>query len=296
MSAFRRTVGISDVRNLTVVAAVMASGLAYAQAPSPAFDVASIKPTPANPPVTTAGNLQPGGRWSPRNVTVLTILSRAYPDYALPGLIAGGPGWLAERRFDIDARSEGMPTPAQLPQMIRQLLADRFKLKSHIEARPVDMYSLVVARTDGRLGPRLRPASAECIAELEAARERERAARSGPPRPPSAEAPPPCNVRVSMGNGMMRIAGGRSMSELAAAIQSWTDLKVVDRTGLRGDYEADLEFDFRSTQSAGAAANADGRGPALSTAVQEQLGLKLERSRQPIDVLIIDSIEMPTEN
>lgn len=272
------------------IAAVLTCGLLYAQGPSPAFDVASIKPTPPEPPYTTIGNLQ-GGRWSPRNVTTLMIVSRAYPEYALPGMIVGGAGWLAERRFDIDARVAGAATPAQLPLMIRQLLVDRFKLKSHVEPRTVDVYSLVPARSDGRLGPRLRPASAECTAELEAARELERAWRAGLVTPPSSE-PPRCNARVAMNNGTMRISGGRSMSELAAAIQSWTDLKIVDRTGLRGDYEADLEFDFRSTQSAAA----DGRGPALSTAVQEQLGLKLERTRQPIDVLIIDSIELPSEN
>lgn len=210
-------------------------------------------------------------------------------------MIVGGPGWVAERRFDIDARTDRAVTPAQYPQMIRQLLVDRFKLKTHTEPRPVDVYTLVLARTDGRLGPRLRPASAECTAELEAARERERAWRTGLVVPPFAEPPPPCNARVSGNNGMMRIAGGRSMSELAAALQSWTGLKVVERTGLRGDYEAELEFDFRATSSV-AAANADSSKPSVFTAVQEQLGLKLERSREPVDVLVIDSIEMPSEN
>jgi uncharacterized protein (TIGR03435 family) len=88
---------------------------ALAQAPPPAslaFDVVSIKPTPANPPVTTIGAPQPGGRWSPRNVTALMIMGRAFPAHALPGLIVGGPGWLAERRFDIDARVDRPATPA----------------------------------------------------------------------------------------------------------------------------------------------------------------------------------------
>ena len=283
------------MRNLAVSAAVvLACGFVYAQAPPQvAFDVASIKPTPPNPPVTTGGGFLPGGRWSPRNVTVLMILARAFPEYALPGLIVGGPGWAAERRFDIDARTDRPVAPAQYPQMIRQLLTDRFKLKTHTEPRPVDVYSLALARTDGRLGPRLRPASPECSAALTAARERERAVRAGSITPPPAEPRPPCNADVSMKSGMMRIAGGRSMSELADALQSWTDLKVVDRTGLRGDYEAELEFDFKGTVSV---ANADPARPSVFTAVQDQLGLKLERSREPVDVLVIDSIEMPSEN
>jgi uncharacterized protein (TIGR03435 family) len=175
--------------------------------------------------------------------------------------------------------------------MIRQLLTDRFRVKTHIEPRLVDVYSLVLARGDGRLGPRLRPASAECTKELEAARELERAWLAGLITPQGPE-PKPCGVQVSMPNGLMRIAGGRSMTELAAAIQSWTDLKVVERTGLRGDYEAELEFDFRATVSA----NSDPGRPSLFTAIQEQLGLRLQRAREPVDVLVIDGIEMPSEN
>src|SRR5688572_12586244 len=222
----------------------------------------------------------------------MIILGRAFPEYSLPRLIAGGPGWLAERRFDIDATTDRPVTPAQYPQMIRQLLTDRFKLKTHIESRPVDVYSVVPARSDGRLGPRLRPASAECTAELEAVRELERAWRAGSSTP-QGPGQRPCNVGVSMRKGLMRIPGGRWMSELAAALQQWTERKVVDRTGLRGEYEAELEFDFGGTVSV---ANADPPRPSVFTAVQDQLGLKLERSREPLDVLVIDSIEMPSEN
>ncbi|MGH9240182.1 MAG: TIGR03435 family protein [Vicinamibacterales bacterium] len=280
-----------------VLVIIAAAAVAQAQVPAPAplaFDVASIRPTPPNPPVTTIGAPLPGGRWSPRNVTVLMIVSRAYPDYALRGMIVGGPDWVAERHFDIDARAAGTPTPAQYTQMIRQLLVDRFKLKTHTEPRPLDVYSLVLARTDGRLGPGLRPASPECTAELDAARERERAWLAGSGVLPTAEPPPPCNARVSGNNGMMRISGGRSMNELAGELRSWTGLKVVDRTGLRGDYEAELEFDRRATSSV--ALNPDSSKPSIFTAVQEQLGLKLERRREPVDVLVIDAIEMPSEN
>ena len=97
-----------------------------------------------------------------------------------------------------------------------------------------------------------------------------------------------------MRNGLMRIAGGHSMSEMADALQSWTELKIVDRTGLRGDYEVEIEFDFRGTLSPGSATSAE--RPSLFTAVQEQLGLKLERRREMLDVLVIDAVEMPSEN
>ena len=220
------------------------------------------------------------------------MLSRAFPEYAHPGMIVGGPGWIAERRFDIDARTDKTVTPAQYPEMIRQLLAERFKLRTHVETRPVDVYALVVARSDGGLGPRMRPASSACTKELEAARELERAWRAASVQLPGPE-PKPCNVQVSMNNGMMRMSGGRSMNELATALQSWTDLKIVERTGLRGDYETELQFDVRGTLSA---ANADPDTPSLFTAVQDQLGLRLQGSRESVDVLVIDSIEMPSEN
>ena len=282
-----------------VVVMVFATALLAAQEsarPAPAFDVASIRPTPPNPPVTTFGNAAPGGRWSPRNLTALMIVNRAYPEFSLAGMTVGGPSWIGERRFDIDAKTEAAVTPADYPQMVRQLLADRFRLKVHVEPRPLDVYSLKLARTDGRFGPGLRPGSAACTAELEAVRERlrtENATAVTERRPLPA---PACNGKTSITNGIMRIAGGRSIGELVTAIQVWTDLKVVDQTGLRGDYEMDLEFDPRGTRSVDSAANADTRTPSLFTALQEQLGLKLERNRQPVDVLVIDSIEMPSEN
>ena len=284
-------------RKFVGLALVFATAVLGSQAParpSPAFDVASIKPTPPNPPVTTIGGATPDGRWSPRNVTLRMILGRAYPEYTLPGMIVGGPAWVAERHFDIDAKSDGPATPAQYPQMIRQLLADRFRLKTHIEPRPVDVYALMPARTDGRLGPRLRPATAMCTAELETERERMRAYQTGSVTERQAEPTPPCNRKRGLNNGMMRITGGHSMKELAAELQSWTDLKIVDRTDMRGDYEIEVEFDFRGTISVGA--NSDTSKPSVFTAVQEQLGLQLERSRQSVDVLIIDSIELPSEN
>jgi uncharacterized protein (TIGR03435 family) len=285
-TAVRRQLGLK----LVLSGAAIAPGPVQGQT-APVFDVASIKPTAPNPPVTTIGNFLPGGRWSARNVTVRMILGRAYPEYSLPGLIVGGPSWVAERRFDIDASADPTVTPAQYPAMIRQLLADRFKLKTHVEPRPVDVYSLVLARRNGPLGPQLRPASAECAKELEAARALEKTRLAGL-TPSGGPEPKPCGVQVSMADGLMRIAGGRSMKELAEAIQSWTDLKVVDRTGLVGDYQSELKFDFRGTVSP----NSDPDKPSLFTAVQEQLGLRLQRSREPVGVLVIETIEVASEN
>lgn len=99
---------------------------------------------------------RPGGQWTSQNATFVTLMRVAYPDFRLPGQIVGGPGWTTSDRFDINARAEGNPAPDVMNAMLRQLLADRFSLKVHTESREVDVYALVLARADGRLGPGLR--------------------------------------------------------------------------------------------------------------------------------------------
>lgn len=282
----------------------VATTLAGAQAPAPAtdvrpFEVVSVKrsPPPANPNerMVRPGSPQPGGRWSAINATLLMILQRAYPEFDKPGQIVDGPGWLTERQFDIEARAEGTPTRDQYAAMVRLLLADRFRLRAHVAARPIDVYALVVARADGRLGPRLRPATPECLAELEAERAR-LAARTGPLTGSSAD-PQPCKGANRLGEtGLLRLAGASTLSSLAFSLQVYTDKRVFDRTGLQGTYEYDLEFDFMASRGISSAADSDAAGGSVFTAVQEHLGLKLERRRETHDVLVIDSVEMPSEN
>ena len=168
---------------VAIAVVVLAAGIVHAQAPPPvAFEVVSVK---QSPPLDDSGFMvrpgspDPGGRWSARNSTLLMLLKRAYPEFDKPGMIVGGPGWLDDRRFDIDAKAAGNPTPAQYPPLVQRLLADRFKLKARVEPRPVEVYALVIARADRRLGTRLRPASPECLAELEAERVRIKSA-TGP--------------------------------------------------------------------------------------------------------------------
>ena len=281
----------------------VATTLVGAQTPAPGsevrpFEVVSVKrsPPPANPNerIVRPGSPQPGGRWTAINATLLMILQRAYPQFDKPGLIVDGPDWLTERQFDVEARAKGTPTREQYAAMVRLLLADRFKLKAHVDARPIDVYALVAARADGRLGPRLRPATPECLAELEAERAR-LAARTGPVTFSTTDAQP-CNGAIQMNPPMLRLAGARTLESLAFALQAYMDKRVVDRTGLQGVYEYDLEFDFAATRGIDTTSGIDAGGGSVFTAVQEHLGLKLERRREMHDVLVIDSVEMPSEN
>jgi uncharacterized protein (TIGR03435 family) len=196
-------------------------------------------------------------------------------------MIVGGPSWIRSDRFDINAKAEGDPPRAQILMMVQQLLVDRFKLRSHVERRTVDVYALVKARADGRLGPRLRPNPVDCDALFAAQRAGGGqtlgpCARGGSALPPS---------------GLTRTTGTWKISQLIGMFQSWMDRIVVDDTGLDGYYDFDLEFDF-ATRSA--PDGNGGIGPSIFTALQEQLGLKLEPGRDAMDVLVIDSVERPT--
>jgi len=285
-----------------VVALTTTAPSAQSSQPGPdvvRFEVASVK---VAPPLDAAGFMvrpgspEPGGRWSARNSTMLMLLQRAFADYDKPGMIVGGPDWLNERRFDIEARAVGSPTPAQYQQMLRLLLADRFSLKTRVEPMPVEVYSLIVARADGRLGPRLRPASPKCLAELEA--ERVRIANLKGPVSFSSDDAQPCAgaTGVQRNSGLLRLAGGETLAHVAFGLEVFMDKRVVDQTGLKGIYEYDLEFDWNATRATALAPADDAAGGSVFTAVQEQLGLKLERRRETLDVLVIDAVAMPSEN
>ena len=152
---------------------------------------------------------------------------------------------------------------------LRLLLAERFALKLHTETRELPAYTLVRDRADGRPGPELRASSAHCA-------------------PPTAAAEPGqtrCRVRQAF-QGL--IANGVSMTQFAAALSPILGRKVYDRTTLPGTFD----FNVRFTDDAAP----DPRFPSLFTAVREQLGLKLEPTRVPADVVVIDSVQRPTEN
>ena len=280
---------------LLVCALLATTASAQSPAPPPApFEVASIKRSAPDASMTRPGSPDPGGRWQSLNATLLMIIQRAYPDYATPGLIVGAPEWIRQAKFDIDARAGREVPRTEYPAMVQQLLADRFRLKVHTEPRAIDVYALVVARPDGRPGPRLKPASAECLAELEAERQR-RAANPGPITISTGQKTP-CGGSVGgLVNGLTRMNGARTIESLAFGIQAFMDKRVIDRTGLEGMYELDLEFDYMAMRSV-AEARPEFSGLNIFTAVQEQLGLKLEPRKETVDVLVVDAVEMPSQN
>jgi uncharacterized protein (TIGR03435 family) len=255
------------------------------------FEAASIKPNKSGD-----GNAfvrrQPGGRFDAVNVPARFLITFAYQLQSFQ--LIDGPDWLANDRFDILAKIEGDPPPTPPgagpdPMMfaVRTLLADRFKLVMHTETRDLDIYALVMARPGGKPGPALKPSTTDCAAELKNGR------RGGPP--PGPNDPVTCGSRQNFGRVKF---GGMPLSIFANGISGQLGRMVIDRTGLTGNW--DFELTFAPDRPLGALPPGvelppvDPNAPTLFTAVQEQLGLKLESTKGPVDVQVIDSVERPT--
>jgi uncharacterized protein (TIGR03435 family) len=177
--------------------------------------------------------------------------------------------------------------------MLRTLLADRFKLVVHTETREVDVYRLVVARTDGKLGPGLRPSAVDCEASTAAAANPGRS--SGTPAPPPQRGQrPPCALFIAPGI----IAGeGITMARLSTALGGRLGRTAVDGTELTVGFDFELRYTPDQMPQGPLSPGAppiDPNGPSIFTALQEQLGLKLESTKGPVEVLVVDSVERPS--
>jgi uncharacterized protein (TIGR03435 family) len=282
------------VMGATIVSAQ--SGGPVSDAAVRSFEVASIKQSP--PPGTGFTRLQagpmPGGRWVAQNASFRMILQAAYPGFSQQAQIVGGPDWMTSTRFDITAVAGGEPpTSEQMTTMLRQLLAERFALKVHVEPRELDVYALVLARSDGRLGPSLRKAAVDCQALAEARKRGD----APPPPPPARGERPQCGMSTSItASGLQRLAtGGTPITTIASTVQSTVGRPVLDRTGLSGTFDVDLEFAREAGLLIRPATEPTADSlPSVFTALQEQLGLKLEPRKETMDVLVIDRVEMPT--
>ena len=257
--------------------------------PLPSFEVASVKPTSAGPPIVGvwggAGlRFTPGGAFEANNVTLGSIIRFAYGlrDFQT----VGAPGWVDTDRFDIQARGPQGAVESDAPRRLQSLLAERFALKVRRETRNAQMYALVLARANGSLGPRLRPSQVESPGGLGDG------GQCTPPGPPG-----PFNMRLC----------GVTMARLVDLyLPMYAGRRVVDRTGLTGGFDLAIYFDNRPIPGVGPGGGL-GRTPpgadptpddavSIFTALEEQLGLKLESKTAPVEVLVIDHVERPTPN
>jgi uncharacterized protein (TIGR03435 family) len=253
-----------------------------AQANPPAFEAASVKHNRSGASGVGASTLlfQPGGRFKAVNEPLWRLIAEAYRStHQLRRFeIEGIPSSMDNDRFDVDAVPMGAPGFGEQRQMLQRLLADRFKLMLHRETRELPVYHLVKARPDGRLGERLKPSNVDCSK-----------ARAGIPQPaPQSGQPPSC--MMIFGQGRLT-SYGMTLTQLAEMGLSRSVLRpVIDRTGLTGSYTWTLEWAPDDSP------NVNGDLPSLMTALVEQLGLKLESASGPVDVIVVDHVEQPTQD
>jgi uncharacterized protein (TIGR03435 family) len=296
-------------REITVFACVTLSlaplfvVFARAQTPTekPKFEVASVREHTNDDGKVLLG-IQPGGRFNAINAPLWELIRLAYAVQRTQ--LVGAPDWTETARYDIVAKAEGDIQGAgpggpagPLNFMLQDLLEDRFKLRAHRETREMPIYALRLAKADGKLGDGLRVSNVDCAAM----RGRGRGGRMGPPGgrgdgPPPPGERPQCGMRIAPNQVM---AGGVSLTQLTQMLSQFTQRIVIDRTGLTGNFNIDLTFTPdrlpQGPPPPGAPPlNIDPNGPSLFTALQEQLGLKLDSDRAPVEVLVIDHVERPT--
>lgn len=247
------------------------------------FAVASIKPSPRD---AVGGGMRslPDGTMIMTNHPISSIIRSASPIPVRE--VEGLPEWADRESYDVTVKPPPGSTPAQRAEMMRNMFAERMRLKAHVEERERDVFALVVARSDGRLGPQLKPSSLDC----------------GPRPPGSPPPPPPTFVEADAqgrcgglyGRGAI-VSGGLQLDSFVLSISGQAGRQVVNRTGLQGFYALTLRYATRSPAGAGAPPPDDNL-PDFVTALQEQLGLKLQPEKMRVPIFVIDHIERPTEN
>jgi uncharacterized protein (TIGR03435 family) len=279
-----------------VVTVSICEAFPQARAPqvSTRFEVASIRVNRDSPdrPTLLRPILQPGGRVLMRGQTVRDLIVTAYGVRQTE--LIGGPTWTGSTSFDLEARGASDTSPDVARAMLRALLADRFSLAVHSEQRDLPVYVLTSSPRNGQPGSRLRPAAGACTR----------------PTPPDGLPPPPPSLPRGMAEAVPLMQGATvrcqsifmpghvsaraaSLDALATELTDTIGRPVVNRTGLTGEFDIDLRYTPDSSAVADPQASSP---PAVATALQEQLGLRLEASRAAVEVLVIDRVAMPTEN
>jgi uncharacterized protein (TIGR03435 family) len=293
-------------RRLLVTAALgLLPAILLAQGESrPSFDVVSVKPNRSNQGIPLVV-FQPGGRLIAANVNIRQVILVAYGIDNLQ--LVDAPDWTTSERFAIEARTSDATPTSTIRLMLRSMLVDRFRLVAHSERRELPVIALTMARADRRLGPKLRSSGSEC-APLRPP--------EGIPIPPPPPPPPPGAVNAApiriiletdepLGRrcGAMVAPGWMSarsitMQEFARQLSTVVRRPVINETELPGAFDYDVIFSPEGLggRLVGPPPASVSDAPSLETALRDDLGLRLDPRRGPVDVVVVDRIERPTEN
>jgi uncharacterized protein (TIGR03435 family) len=262
---------------LTVVALSALTAAGIAQQPLPLrFEVASIKPwRPPTTPLTSISVAAPApgsDRFTRTNTTVAALVAYAYDvgDHQL----SGGPDWVRTERYEVQARAGRQVSTTDVRAMVKTLLEDRFALRVRTETREMPIFELRLARADGRVGPNLE----DCANDKQGI--------SGPEKMFRA----PSNGSVATAD----CAGGNGLTYLVTLASRQLQATVVDKTGLTGAWRFHVYYASQLPAFLGGQAQANPDLASFGVAIQEQLGVKLERTRGPVPVVVIESVERPT--
>lgn len=277
-----------------------------------AFEVASVKPSDdsnASPIGPIPQVLPSPGAVTMRNLPLRLLVRLAYQleDFQL----VGGPDWQTAKRFDVTAKAPDSFSGQfkDMFPMLRALLTDRFALKTHVEQREMPIFSLMLARSDGKLGPDMAPSKDDC-SDPTATQQRIQQLQSGGQAAALALLQQPDGVPCMMipaaqpaSPGALAMRGrGQPMQALTALLQQLTGRAVRDHTGLSGLYDWKVTIGVENLARLAGQAGVNlptqalpttADSPSLMTMLREQLGLKLESDKGPVDVLVIDSAAMP---
>jgi uncharacterized protein (TIGR03435 family) len=274
---------------LAVGAPVLLRGQASDQKPL-AFDVASIKLNSSGGVAKEIGPA-PDGHFHATNSPARDLIAFGYgvsQDGAAVRIV-GAPRWVDDERYDVNAKVTGAWTPEQMREMVRTMLTDRCRLVAHRETRDMPTYSLVMASDRSTGLRRSQVDQSACDARRAAIRRRE------PVPPPVPGAAPICGSGQTIPGTITGV--GFSIESLSTSLGRFVDRVVANNTRLDGLWDFELRWtpEQLSPVPPGAPAiNVDPNGPSIFTALQEQLGLKLESTRGPVDIVVIDHVERPT--
>jgi len=289
------------VVSLEVIGASRAATIrAHAQAPGAtlAFEAASVKANRSGSPQGDS-TVTPGGRFTATNLSLQVLIRFAYERSPRsrglePFEVTGGPEWLATDRFDVSAIGGREVSLAELRSMLQTLLITRFNLKAHYETRQGPVYRMVTTQR-GKLGSQLRRSESDCAA---VAVDPLRGGTPGQPQPCGYFGPSPT---IPLGSDKAYQAfRGLTMGDFALRLYPYLSRRVIDSTGLAGYYDGDFEFTTEVVMPPpppGLPNPYDGRVlPSIFSVLPQQLGLRLESARGPVEILIVDHAERPMDN
>jgi uncharacterized protein (TIGR03435 family) len=272
-------------RMVAGIVVLMAAAVPRAAPQEPAatttFDVVSVK---LNRSGTTQSNIKVTGGAAITNLPLRPVIQLAY-GISQPSRLVGFPSWVETDRYDIVAKGT-INSLEERRDALRAMLADRFKLVTHMEKRSIPTFNLVLVRADGTLGPSFKPSALNCLAQPAPGQ------LGGGLLGSAAVQEPGCLQRTGPGEVELK---GFPLATFVAFLSIAQQRPVVDRTSLAGNFDIHLVFGPEPIPGRPIDPVTEGR-PVLVTALQEQLGMKLEASTQPEDVLVIDRVSRPEEN